>query len=825
MGNQPTTPPPSADEQTNPNKEHDPNPLEFPAPGTLLGRITGGTPGALKVKLIPNDPNQPPIHTYYTKPIHSLARFRRHCPVIARIDPYTDDITDLQEDLIQRHWEHYPPIPGIIDSITDTGVIKLRAELEGMGIGGYDNNPITTFKNRLNTQEVPKPGTRILFWGVVTHRTKKQKGSNRMPKQERYIDVIHIALNLTPMTKNEKQVLFPPLLEHLTDKFNINIKIGTSPLTDAPDTYGETQTAYHQRNTLMDIITRTRQATDRALITENRHNDTARKLKHVFSCTPPKINLLIKPRKYLSFDIRTINQQLHENPKLRNIIDNIYLILPANPRTNSRNPYHSNPHIIPDIDNSPNNFAHHIYHIDQPTFEGAYDPTTKELKFKRAKNLRTYNLIQFKSTTTTAFSKKHTLMPSTTRLPTPSFADQTDADASDADTQTVTDHIIVSYPTENEDRRHRATQILTKLHDSNDELGISIQASSQQGWQDIKIELGLTQDTQPILDELTASNALVAAMDEDSYSKGAKHNYILIAKKDHLTNSASIATLHSLGFAIDEKNNTIEAPPPTTRIISTDAISMYTPLDYTTVTQQLNQLAKNMGNEFPYKAIYHPSQPQNLFYPGIQPKQRAPPETNQTTRRLIPDVEDIIDIVIDISPHAPKISETQERSAIKRMFRHFKIPVDSQNRATWVANPQGARGIKCNALGDSLLNAPPFKMGGRTLATISRFSAADYPFQTKKPVLSKNSPPLPAFITNKGRTPQAKLSEADSQILELANKLRQAKVNTKHDPPPQKQPEASPPGNPKDTTGKPKSNPPNKPTDPTNPSPTKKPRK
>ena len=45
--------------------KHDPNPLEFPAPGTLLGRIVGGTPGALRVKLIPSDPGKPPIHTYY----------------------------------------------------------------------------------------------------------------------------------------------------------------------------------------------------------------------------------------------------------------------------------------------------------------------------------------------------------------------------------------------------------------------------------------------------------------------------------------------------------------------------------------------------------------------------------------------------------------------------------------------------------------------------------------------------------------------------------------------------------------------------------------
>ena len=263
----------------------------------------------MRVKLFPSNPDEPPFYQSYTKPIHPHARFRRHCPVIATLDQYTDEITDLKEDVIFHHWEHYPPTPGIITSVADNGAIKLKAEIEDTrsrgryGVGGYDSNELTTFKNRLQTQHVPPPQTRVLFYGIVSTRTKRQKGTNKMPREERYIDIIHIEINTTPLLKQEDHILFPPLREHLTNELNIDIEIGTSPLNKAPNSYGVFQYAQSGHQDLLDIITYAKQATNRAL-TLDEHKDAARKLSHAFNKSPPKLNLLIKSRKHLAFTIK-----------------------------------------------------------------------------------------------------------------------------------------------------------------------------------------------------------------------------------------------------------------------------------------------------------------------------------------------------------------------------------------------------------------------------------------------------------------------------------------------------------------------------------------
>ena len=532
---------------TTSSSTEDPNPLAFPPPGALLGRVIGGAPGQLQVKLIPNDPTHAPIFQTYTKRVHAQARFRKHCPVIARIDEDTGEITDLKEDLIFHHWTHYPPIPGIVQEVSETGVIKLRAEIESTGIGGFESSLITTYKSRLQAPFMPHPKTRVWFYGVVTQRTKKQKGSNRMPRQERFIDIIHIEINKTPLIKTEKQILFPPLRDYLMTTLKIDIEIGTSTLTDSPNSYGALQTAMSHKDDLIDIITHAENTTERAL-TLDEHKNTARKLKRAFSKSPPQLNLLIKPRKHLNINITDINNQLNKNPKLRRIIANIYLILPADPQTNPKNPYHNNPHILTDIHNSDNNFASNIIHISQPTFEGSYDAASKCTTHKRASNLKTYNIIQFKPQTSNHFSDKHTVLPEISLLDTPSFTDQTDEDASDIDAPPPTDYIHVAYPTTDQQREHRANRLMTDIHKTYEGIQIDLLPQIRQGWRELKLELGLLHDSQTIIEKLTTSDALVSAMDENCFTDDATSNYTLVAKTGKLTNASALAVLRVLGY-------------------------------------------------------------------------------------------------------------------------------------------------------------------------------------------------------------------------------------------------------------------------------------
>ena len=86
-----------------------------------------------------------------------------------------------------------------------------------------------------------------------------------------------------------------------------------------------------------------------------------------------------------------------------------------------------------EIESSINNFAKHIHHIDQPTFEGSYDPTVKTTTFKRAKNYKTYNIIQFTSLHTTMFASANTLLPQTSLMKTPALTPLLDDDISDID--------------------------------------------------------------------------------------------------------------------------------------------------------------------------------------------------------------------------------------------------------------------------------------------------------------------------------------------------------------------------------------------------------
>ena len=496
----------------------DPNPLEFPPPGKLLGRIVGGNIGSLRVKLFPTNTDEPPFFMTYTKPIHQHARFRRHCPVIATLDEYTDEITDLKEDLQQHHWKHYPPTPGIITSVADNGAIKLRAEIEDTkargryGVGGYELGELTTFKNRLQTQHVPPPQTRVLFYGVVTNRTRKQQGTNRMPRAERYIDIIHIEVNPTPLHKQEEHVLFPPLRDHLITNLNIDIEIGTSAINTSPNSFGAYQFAQTGKEKLLEIITHAKHAANRALALDE-HKDTARKLAHAFNKSPPKLNLLIKSRKHLNHTIKSINTQLNTDPKLRNIIDNIYLITPAHPQTQHQNPLIHNPQILTDIESSPNNFAKHIHHINQPTFEGSYDPTTKTTTHKRAKNYKTYNLIQFTPLHTNIFTTEHTILPKNTLMDTPSFTPQTDTDASDIDEQHETDFIHVAHPVTEPARVAQANQLITELNTNHPNMHIELHSSRLSDWRELKLELDVTQDAKDVLGQLTSSDALVVLED------------------------------------------------------------------------------------------------------------------------------------------------------------------------------------------------------------------------------------------------------------------------------------------------------------------------
>ena len=761
--------------------DYDPNSLEFPPPGAILGRVIGGSPGCLRVKLAPISPNHQPTYHTYTKPSEDKnARFRRHCPVVAFMDTYKNDIDKLREDTVAHHWHHYSPIPGIISSVAPNGTIKLKAEIEdvqlrqGVTVGGYETRETTAFTNRLQAPHIPPAKTRVHFYGAITTRTHKQPGTRKHPRAERYIDIVHIEVNKDPLTKNESQTLFPPLLKHLTETFKIDIEIGTSGINENPNSFGALQNAATGKHQLLDIITHTKNQTTRANEL-GKHADTARKLTHAFNKSPPQLNLLIKPRKHLDHTIITINNQLHENPKLRKIISNIYLILPANPQTNHKNPYHANPHILTDIDNSFNNYAKHIHHIAQPTFEGAYDPTTKTTTYKRARNLTTYNIIQFAPLRTNKYSNENTTLPFSSLLTTPSFDNEQDDDASDIDEPAPTEYIHVSHPNKNEHREQRADQLITDIAHNYKNIHIEIIPSTIATWRSIKIEPSVSQDASTILDQLTSSDALVAAMGESDYAMKAEQCYTLIAQPGHLESASTLAVIRALGFEEAEGANKTAAPPPT-RITDDNAIVMITPLSYETVIEQLNDIYTDMKGKFPFKLIHHPSHPRKIHY-FAKPPTRPHEITDQKQQFTIRNIEsDRIDIVIDISKHAPKASSSRTISTIKNILKHFNIPIEAQQRAQWVADRKGGRGIKINAIPPHHLSIQPFKTPKGILASISKFNPADYPLTPGNYALAKSS----LLTENRmARGPHIPPSKTDISVIQLAEKFREAKVNTR----------------------------------------------
>ena len=145
--------------------------------------------------------------------------------------------------------------------------------------------------------------------------------------------------------------------------------------------------------------------------------------------------------------------------------------------------------------------------------------------------------------------------------------------------------------------------------------------------------------------------------------------------------------------------------------------------------------------------------------------------------------------MIDISPHAPNLKSSRKLAATKAILKHFGIPDFAQKRAHWVTNAHGARGIRVENQDAAILSSPAFTDRGKTIATISKFNIADYPMNTGIFVLSTTPKFASPRVPNERR---AKLSKADAQIIEIAEKLRAAKVNTptpnnKNNPPPNNQ--------------------------------------
>ena len=560
--NSPTPPPPNpppAQHGTDPtdheNKhDKDNNTTEYPPPGCLLGRVIGGAQGSIKVKLIPTDKRAKPFIRTYTKPIHPTERFRRHCPIIAEIDNITGDITRLKEELDPSCWDQFYPIPGIIASVSE----------HQDGQIGLERGEITAFTNKLHAPFTPTPNTRILFWSAVTTRMNKRPGTRYPPRQERYIDVVHLDINKEPLRRNERDILFPPLLKHLTDTLSIDIEIGASPLTTTPNSYGALQSTTTHKHALLDIIAHIKRETDRALAQNTEHAQAARKLKRAFDKPIPTLNILIKPRMHLSYTIQNINEQLHKSFKLRSLISNIFLILPADPQTDHTNPYHNNPQILTALNESINNYASHIHHINQPTFEGSYDLQTGTTTHKRAKDLKTYNIIRFTPTPNNAFispTKLH--LPKPTLLHTSSFTDETDGDASDEEPPLPTNYIHVSYPTEDKQRANHATHALTHIYKKGKgKTHIESMPSPHHEWQMVKIEPGESNDRKAIINQLTASDALLLAMDEDKFADAATDNYLLLARPGVLAHATAIACLRAPGFAEDATKTSRRPPPP-----------------------------------------------------------------------------------------------------------------------------------------------------------------------------------------------------------------------------------------------------------------------
>ena len=756
------------DEKQPQNHESRPPDQPFPPEGWHLGRVISGSRGVLTIKMNPNYPNERPRLLYHNLDRDSDQNFHRFCPVMFKLDDLCDRIVELKEDDNKERMDQYFGIPAVLTSHNTNGAVLLKAaRLDGIGLG-FDKNPIKTYPSRLIDRDLPPENSRVLMWGVITDRTRPTI-DGKIPRLEGYIDIVKITPDTTKLLREEEGILHPSLYNTLKQLHGINLEIGATALSQRLDSHGALQAATAESRSLATILARykeraTKTADNKDATDEQRQQ--ARAILRLFNSPTPAIKILIKPRKHLQLNIKDINNELQSDHRLRRYIHRIFLILPADVNTSPTNPYHHNPHIIKDIHASHNNFIHHIYHIDKITHEGTYQEHTGSITHTRAMHARTYNLFEFHNTPL----PERTNDLQTVTLPTPRHLTISDDEVVEDDDASIpypardTDHITVTCPPNNNTRNTLADNTLAKAVTGHKNTMISIDYNPPlEDWRTWNITTTPGQRG-PLIYDLKISNALLFAMWEDDFRKGADENYLLIAKPEALKSPEAITALHSLAFS-DDPQNDYDGPPPCARVCGPDAVSIKSDLGLKAIIDQLTRCKEAMKASFPFLCLQHASKT-HLHYFATPPTKRPPNTQTTPTPGQAYQQGRHAELVIDLNPYMK--TPRDQQAALDAVFEHYGIPRYAREKAKWAYSKAGHRGIYLGPLSCLYLEATPMPS-----ATLSIFRKMDYPKVTNVRV-KNNSDTLANQQLLRASRAQAAVRTPDraaTNLITLARKL------------------------------------------------------